>query len=266
MVSCKHVPFLRYENENYTRVSSTYRFIGGWFIGVDMQTNKTAAYKGRRIRLNVQMIEEHYKLEPEVLWVIYKWLIVKDKKLNIGFLELERKYFEIANKLNHSNKPAIARTSFENSLAKKIRQKTKLQFKRSFWVGNFNYDFFFHQLGEKGKVAGKGLVIEVDGAVHDIEPKMRKDQLKYQIAEILRIPVCSISNEDLRESTVASILDKLRRIRRLDTRARKRLLTDIYLFTIITHLSIYEFADLVQIPPSKLFIGHITSYGMRSWK
>lgn len=166
-----------------------------------------------------------------------KWNRIRTRKLNIPFLVLELKYKSICKQLNQAKPNSIEKTSSEIQLARMIKRECKLTFNRSVWIGPFNFDFLFIQLGETGGTSVKGYVIEVDGPVHDRQVKMSKDQLRYSLLHALKIGLISVPNDGLRDSSFRRIIENLKSIRRLDNRQRKRILRNLYLFTIICNLT-----------------------------
>lgn len=165
-------------------------------------------------------------------------------KRGLSFIQLEILYKEISEKLSKRRPRSIEKTIAERHLFKKIRSKTKLDFNQSFWIGCFNYDLFFAQVGTKGKSSMKGLAFEVDGNIHYKQFKTSKDQLKYQALDLINVGLCVVPNEDLKNPSVEKVVDNLKLLRRLDSRSKARVLKNIYLFTICCF---YDFDDLCRI-------------------
>ena len=145
----------------------------------------------------------------------------------LQFEDLQREYFALCDRLDRDLPDASFKTIYENVFSRKLVQVTKLEYRRSFWIGRYNADFFFPALK---------LVIEIDGKVHDQEFRGNQDQSKIFFFQKLGIAVASIENHDFNEQTVKSILQGMDSIPRLDSRGRQRLLRNIYLTTLAHHL------------------------------
>lgn len=146
----------------------------------------------------------------------------------LPFEILEKEYFELCDRLNKEEPEASFKTIYENVFSRKLVKITKLEYRRSFWIGRYNADFFFPTLK---------LVFEIDGKEHDRESKGNQDHSKIRFFQKLGIVVSSIENHDFNEKTVKGILYGIDSIPRLDTRGRQRLLRNIYLITLAYHLS-----------------------------
>ena len=78
-----------------------------------------------------------------------------------------------------------------------------------------------------------GLVIEIDGPVHNYEGKMKRDNSKFNGAHFLNIATLCIENEDLKCFQIKSFLEGLSSVPLLDSREKSRLLKKVYLITIL---------------------------------
>lgn len=166
------------------------------------------------------------------------------KKLEeiLPFDEIERCYNVMTKILNHDTRAGqeATKTKKEVSVLKRIKEKTKLRSYDSFWIGSRNIDIFIPCLrGERCSFGGQssgpfnGLAIEVDGDVHNSQLKMNRDNSKYDLLKRLRIAVYVIENGDLQEETFKSFLRQISTLPRLDSRAKKRVMRNVYLATLV---------------------------------
>lgn len=157
--------------------------------------------------------------------------------------ELKQIYWRIVRSLNVQYKDTTQRTVSEYITFCQLRGRTRLQILRSLWIGNVNVDFFVPAIKFDG---GIGLVIEVDGTIHDREMKGRKDSSKLEYLHQLGIAVQVIENCDARNPN--AVLEKafrdLRYHHRGCSRARKLLWRRIYLETLFCHASNERLKDL----------------------
>jgi very-short-patch-repair endonuclease len=126
------------------------------------------------------------------------------------------------------------RTEFELKFERLLRKEMKIQFLKQFWIGDSCFDFFIPGVcGKPGGKRMKGLVIEIDGGVHSLELKMKKDETKGELLQRLEIGHYSISNEKVNNKTIQEIAKLLRTSQSLDFRGKQRVLRVAYLVTII---------------------------------
>lgn len=172
-----------------------------------------------------------------------------------SFESLAIKYDELQKQLNVQYPRAAEKTFHERALYDIIKRSTNLSFYRSVWIANRNVDMFCPAIGSlhcpvvKGhkivrERAMRGLVVEVDGPIHDSELKMRKDTSKYSLLHALDIGCCVVQNNQTNDSGIKSLLRQLRNTPRLDSRARRRLLRKIYIATIAYHANDGDFAGM----------------------
>lgn len=152
----------------------------------------------------------------------------------LPFESLQKEYFKLCDRLDEEQPEASFKTIYENVFSRKLVKVTKLEYRRSFWIGRYNADFFFPSLR---------LVIEVDGKIHDQGFKINLDHSKIIFFQKLGIIVSSINNLDFNEITVKCILHGLDILPRLDSRGRKRILRNIYLTTLAQHLTDKELIE-----------------------
>lgn len=176
---------------------------------------------------------------------------IKKLKLLLSNEELESTYFLIRDLLDQHRKQAITKTVHEKICKKAIYTATKTTFLTSMWIGRSNFDFFFPYLaGEIGKKDRmRGLAIEVDGEVHDLEAKMKKDTNKADALMSIGIGVVHIENCDLNSLPWRNLLNEIKHIPKLDFRAKRRLLANVYAYTILAN------KDLIENKLSKLSMG-----------
>lgn len=143
---------------------------------------------------------------------------------------LKNAYDVLTVQLAQSNKEKNLETTktFHEVKAQELIEKNfKLKFYTSFWIGNFNLDFFFPQLR---------MAIEIDGDIHNQQAKMKKDGYKeYVLSQKFKIVILRIKNDEI----LTKLIPMLKEIKSdssylLSSKAKKRLLRDIYIFTIVT--------------------------------
>lgn len=157
--------------------------------------------------------------------------------------ELSQLYWHIVRSLNVQYKETTERTVSEYVTFCQLRGRTRLQIQRSFWIGNVNVDLFIPAIKFSG---GIGLVIEVDGTIHDRELKGRKDSSKLKYLHQLGIAVQVIENCDIRNpnAVLEMAFRSLKDHQRGCSRSRKLLWRRIYLETIFCHASDKRLKDL----------------------
>ncbi len=161
---------------------------------------------------------------------------------------LKQQYDALQVQVNRQYPDAAIRTVAERAVLDKVRCATNLLFYKSIWIGNRNVDLFCPAIGSlhppvlKGQKiartsAMRGLVIEIDGTIHDRELKMKKDTSKYKLLHELGIGLTVIHNDSINEVGVNNLIKGLMQRPRLDSRARRRILRKIYVATLAYHAS-----------------------------
>lgn len=151
-------------------------------------------------------------------------------------------YLHLSRQLSGYYGRQTVRTSSELNLLHHIRKSTRLRFDHSYWIGNRNFDLFCPCLTggssdfELSPFKFKGLAIEVDGPIHNTPWKMRKDNSKYEFMHRLKIGMYVVENEDIRSNQVQALIYQLKKLPRLDTRARERVRRNIHLVTLMAHI------------------------------
>ncbi|MDD4976425.1 MAG: hypothetical protein PHY93_18855 [Bacteriovorax sp.] len=171
--------------------------------------------------------------------------MVYRKHLNqISHKELKRAYLLLCELLESVHKSEMSRTASEDAVYNLIKQSTKLQVFRSFWIGKRNIDLFIPAIranlnsGFTSSQGFKGLAIEIDGKIHDRYFKMKKDENKYEMLKELSICTVTIENHDINNPIVINMIQNLAKIKKVDSRAKSRLLRNIYLKTITCNKSL----------------------------
>jgi hypothetical protein len=167
---------------------------------------------------------------------------------------LKRKYWKLTTALDKKY-PDSYRTKSEKDLIFQFRIHTRLQILTSFWIGFRNFDLFFPRVagysmvGDPGRM--RGLVIEVDGSIHNETFKLKKDLAKQRLLHELGIGLATIENCDLNESTVVAICKNLAKQNTHDHRSKIRLWRKIFLITLASHLPKHRVLSLFGIDSSK---------------
>ena len=158
---------------------------------------------------------------------------------------LRKAYEDICRTKNTNNMKKFeyetTKTISEHIVASRIKKCTKLHFFTSFWIGPRNIDLFFPQLLDHG------FAIEIDGGIHNEEIKMKKDQSKFSHLEKIGILTSVIYNSDKYEETVKRLIAQIKTMKRLDTRGRKRVLRNVYIYTIIHHFDLINLKDYFSL-------------------
>ena len=139
---------------------------------------------------------------------------------------LKREYSQIVDELNFKFLSVKNRTLQEYAFEAHLIHRTSLKIFNTFWIGSYCIDFFIPALA---------LSIEIDGTVHEREFKGKVDMSKVDQNRDLGIFTYSIENCDLKHPCVKALLNEIRRMKRRDSRARSRLLRNIYIFTILAN-------------------------------
>ena len=148
-------------------------------------------------------------------------------------------------------------TTNELGFRKILGRATKMKFHPNMWIGGINVDLFFMQIAMDQPIVGDmkrrtshiGLAIEIDGGIHNSEPKMKKDAWKIDYLASLGIALVSISNDDFNEVTVRRFVKGLPGLRQRGTRGRRRLLARVHLETLAYHLKGDELEGIFGINP-----------------
>lgn len=158
---------------------------------------------------------------------------------------IKKAYIELVKKKNASSREH-ERTSHERQLAYRLMIFTNKAILASTWIGHHCFDLFIpnvrSEIGEGRRM--RGLAIEVDGDVHNLESKMRKDERKSEILQMIGVGQTHIPNLEFNEPTVKIIQERLKGLKPLDSRERRRLWKRIYLITIALQMNDKAFYDL----------------------
>lgn len=156
----------------------------------------------------------------------------------LEFFELERMYMLLCEFIQIEHFPKMTQTYAEDKIYSMILKSTKLEVHRSIWIGNMNVDLFIPSVKSTSSETGRGirgLAIEIDGPIHDVAFKMKKDQKKYETLHSLSIATVCIENSDRNSETVRTLISSIKTLSRMDSRARKRLMRNIYIATFLAH-------------------------------
>lgn len=170
-----------------------------------------------------------------------------EEELEFGVVKAA--YDALSLKLNLRYKLLPTRTSAEHCLARLIRKETNLQVMLSVWINRRNVDLFIPGICGRSSFSNKrffkGLAIEVDGDVHNLEFKMRKDNAKYEQLHQLDIALYTVQNSDVHQKTVADFRHQLSGTYRLDSRGKKRVLRNIYISTLIANQAEFDLSEFL---------------------
>ncbi len=192
-----------------------------------------------------------------------RWVIEyhKLKSINFSYPVIRESHLRLQEMLKRRFPAASARTPHELRAMAILRDNTSLEILQSVWIGNGCVDLFLPAVGGKlhKKPRMRGLAIEINGPVHDFEPKMNRDTHKRDVLAELGIGTKSIGNNELRLAQTIDELIEIVSAPRLDSRARRRLWRDIYIVTLIHHGSIEEVSIALAIPPDLIeqLEGHV---------
>ena len=157
--------------------------------------------------------------------------------------DLELAYLSLSRVLSQRNAREMVRTKAEIDILRSLNLWSNLHIEKSFWIGKRCIDLFVpYVTGGIGDRRQRGLAIEVDGDVHFCESKMRRDQAKYELLHRLRIGTIILRNEDFRESSSRLRLfsTEISELPRLDFRAKKRLMRDIFIQTLLANEDVLQ--------------------------
>lgn len=166
------------------------------------------------------------------------------------FAELKEIYGQIVHRLNLKYKESLMRPKMEVDWFKIITCSQRIDFRRTMWIGNHNFDIFTASLALKKQKSSKsnlGLVFEIDGSIHNTEPKMKKDNYVEESLNRLNIGLYRINN--FHKMDIGHILQQTRRT---DSKERRRIWTKIYLETILSHGTPTEIESLFGISALEL--------------
>lgn len=154
---------------------------------------------------------------------------------------LENIYESTCKALYKRHRLTTVRTHAELHMFSRIRKETKLEVFTSVWIGRFCVDLFIPNIGgkiENGKRNMRGLVIEVNGDVHNFEPKMVKDENRVKVLGELGIGVLYVDNPDIDSPEMRNLISKIKDFPRLGWRSKKKVWSRIHAWTIIANNSL----------------------------
>lgn len=161
---------------------------------------------------------------------------------------LSRYYEEVCKSLNQRRSAEFCRTPAEDKFIERFSRNWKIKLYPQAWIGNLCVDLFTPALGRRPSdyrrgFLEKGVAIEIDGAIHNAEWKMKKDAHKEKSLNDLKIQLWRFSNEQVfRNVGLPRKGDLAEDFGRLSTQERKRLWGKIQLMTLLYHGS----ADVIR--------------------
>lgn len=164
-----------------------------------------------------------------------EWRKLKALRTIYGHQGLEQLYWRTCAYLRGRQPLAEQQTHAECKFLRVLRRHTKLRLFPSFWIGRSCFDVFIPAV--RGGVHSKmrGLVIEIDGPVHLIENKMKKDEARGEMLRQFGIVHMALDNMDLGGELPQLLISELKTFRRLDHRARRRLLGNVHAWTVLVN-------------------------------
>jgi hypothetical protein len=157
---------------------------------------------------------------------------------NVPFDDLLLKYRAVTSLLNCTKRGATQKTAAHANYSRSLRCRTGREIKESFWIGTYNFDIFIPSIWASplSKPRMKGLVIEIDGPVHNYENKMNKDEERIDFLKRLEIGMLSVSNIDSTEGSAERLIQGTAHYFETDSRSRQRQMRAIYIATILCNL------------------------------
>lgn len=147
------------------------------------------------------------------------------------------------------------KTPSETNFKLVLEKYTDMIPRTSFWIGPHCVDFFFPQYHSRATPFGQktqrfqGLVFEIDGSIHDQEPKMKKDEQKANALRDLGIYVQSVDNRTVNYQFVANTFYRLGVAQHNDTRSVRRLLCRLGMLTIFTWRPFKKIDEILGLKP-----------------
>lgn len=151
---------------------------------------------------------------------------------------LLKAYSTLCKTLNKVNIYKCAPTNREREFFEKAENQLKLKVHRSVWISKFSIDVFIPAVKQTNGL--HGLVVEVNGDVHNFELKMRKDEKKAEFLHKFRIGVLAVENQDVRLLRTSSLINNIRQTQRPDSREKQRLWRKIYVSTLIANRNLID--------------------------
>lgn len=150
-----------------------------------------------------------------------------------------KSHYESCARVRSSKYPrSIEKTSHERIVADRVAKANRLKYLKSVWIGLWCFDLFLPTIeGSKGEYRYSGLLLEIDGPIHNGELKMRKDETGRDfIHNELGLLICSIDNASVRTFSLKDIVSKFTFLKRQDSRSLKRMWRRIYWATILAEM------------------------------
>ncbi len=143
----------------------------------------------------------------------------------------------------------LTSTASERIIVERLKRITKSKVETQFLIGNICLDIFLPNLAIKdlktGRVASRGIAIEVDGPIHNSPQKVNKDIFKEKYLNLVGISLFRINNMDRLEFKLP-IPKNYQEIQKFDYRSKTAQLKRIKLLTVIAHSDYAEICALFR--------------------
>ena len=163
------------------------------------------------------------------------WTKLKALRTLYGSKALELRYLQTCAHLRSRQPLAEQQTHKEHKFLRNLRRHTKLRLLPAFWIGRSCFDIFIPAVRGGGQNKMRGMVIEIDGPVHQIEGKMKKDEMRGEMLKQFGIAHVGIDNATLDGELPRTLIAELKTFKRLDYRARQRLIGNIQAWTVFVN-------------------------------
>lgn len=201
-------------------------------IYIEVRQEETAR---ARFKQNINLLVEVYRMKEAKTEDILLALHRKVKRKEC----LKKEYELICKNLNHVRFQEKQQTQAERCFIDRFKKEWRIQLYSQTWIGNLCLDFFtpaFGTLANRSQTKAKGVAFEIDGGVHNLEMKMKKDAFKMKSLSILNIVLWRFTNEQVyKGAQLPTRIEFSKYFRTLCSRERKRIWSRIYLLTVLYH-------------------------------
>lgn len=179
--------------------------------------------------MNIYRVTEQDLQELEEVKVMPQESIEKHLEL-LELEKLEVMYKKISTALNSKHNMEAVSTKFEKRFGAYLKSLARVKFFPGFWIGRNCVDIFFQRYG---------LIVEIDGGIHNSEMKMNKDEFRDDYFKKLKLMVKHVENENV-WNFVLLFVDAVRtkKIKQVDTRSKNKTLKTIYIKTIARNIKL----------------------------
>lgn len=171
-----------------------------------------------------------------------------DKSEKPSSHSLQSHYDKLVKTLNEQY-PDSYRTTAEKYFLDNLKSKSRLKLDRSFWIGNRNVDLFtpsVKTLPDKESKQSKGVVIEIDGPIHNKKFKICRDEHLGGFLKNFSLPIMSVPNHELHQPVIINFVNKLSKLPKTNHFERSSLYRDIFWKTILTFVSDRELSSILK--------------------